>query len=82
MHNLAHSTYLAIGDAHAADPYVTTKIHPIIKGVYTYYVSSPKRKRRLMKLVADMNMEHVFLELHHLFEVRFIAQNGLLSETF
>jgi hypothetical protein len=24
MHDLAHSTDLAIGDAHAADPYVTT----------------------------------------------------------
>jgi len=82
MHDLAHSVDLAIGDAHAADSYVTTKIHPTIKAIYTYYVSSPKRKRRLMKLVADMDKEGVFLELHHLFEVRFISSEWIAIKNF
>jgi hypothetical protein len=84
MHDLAHSTDLLIGAAHAADPYVREKVHPIIKAVYTYYVSSPKRKRRLMKLVDKMDKENVFLELHHLQYLKYVLflQSGSLLKTF
>ena len=82
MHDVAHALDLLIGDAHAKHPYIVTKIHPVIRAVYTYYVSSPKRKRRLMRLVADMNKEDVFLELHHLFEVRFVSSEWTAIKKF
>ena len=61
---------------------MTTKIHPAIKAIYTFYVSSPKRERRFMKLIERMDKEGAVLRPHHLFEVRFVASEWVAIKTF
>ena len=82
MHDLAHCDDLLIEDAHKLDPYVKNTIHPVIKSVYSHYSRSPHQERHLMALIESWGADDLFRNLHHLFEVRFVASEYIAISNF
>ena len=81
-HDPAHSADLMVGDAHKTDQYVMGVIHPTIKEIYAHYSRSPHKHRHMMALVEKWGAADLFRQIHHLFEVRFVASEFVALSNF
>ena len=82
IHDGAHRLDLLLDDTHKLYRYVMDTVHSVVKGVYSHFSRSPHKLRHMKKLVEEWGAEDLYRQLHHLFEVRFVASEYLALKNF